>query len=33
MDGFAVKKMDDAVKSADIIVTATGNSYRLRPSF
>ncbi len=25
MDGFAVKKMDDAVKSADIIVTATGN--------
>ena len=26
MDGFAVKKMDDAVKEADIIVTATGNS-------
>ncbi len=25
MDGFAVKKMDDAVKGADIIVTATGN--------
>ena len=25
MDGFAVKKMDDAVKQADIIVTATGN--------
>jgi adenosylhomocysteinase len=25
MDGFAVKKMDDAVKEADIIVTATGN--------
>ena len=25
MDGFAVKKMDDAVKSADIVVTATGN--------
>ncbi len=25
MDGFAVKKMDDAVKDADIIVTATGN--------
>jgi adenosylhomocysteinase len=25
MDGFAVKKMDDAVKNADIIVTATGN--------
>ncbi|HEY8400666.1 MAG TPA: adenosylhomocysteinase [Cytophagaceae bacterium] len=25
MDGFEVKKMDDAVKRADIIVTATGN--------
>lgn len=25
MDGFAVKKMDDAVKGADIVVTATGN--------
>src|SRR6186713_2809341 len=25
MDGFAVKKMDDAVKRADIVVTATGN--------
>jgi adenosylhomocysteinase len=25
MDGFAVKKMDNAVKAADIIVTATGN--------
>jgi adenosylhomocysteinase len=25
MDGFAVKKMDDAVKQADIVVTATGN--------
>ncbi|MBS1680090.1 MAG: adenosylhomocysteinase [Bacteroidetes bacterium] len=25
MDGFAVKKMDEAVKGADIIVTATGN--------
>ncbi|NNC96002.1 MAG: adenosylhomocysteinase [Chitinophagales bacterium] len=25
MDGFAVKKMKDAVKQADIIVTATGN--------
>ena len=25
MDGFAVKRMDDAVKDADIIVTATGN--------
>ena len=25
MDGFEVKKMDDAVKKADIIVTATGN--------
>ncbi len=26
MDGFAVKKMSDAVKDADIVVTATGNS-------
>ena len=25
MDGYEVKKMDDAVKEADIIVTATGN--------
>ncbi len=25
MDGFAVKKMEDAVKQADIVVTATGN--------
>ena len=25
MDGFEVKKMDDAVKEADIVVTATGN--------
>ncbi len=25
MDGFAVKKMDNAVAEADIIVTATGN--------
>src|SRR5216684_3295734 len=25
MDGFAVKKMDEAVKGADIFVTATGN--------
>jgi len=25
MDGFEVKRMDDAVKEADIIVTATGN--------
>ncbi|MEZ4916381.1 MAG: adenosylhomocysteinase [Chitinophagales bacterium] len=25
MDGFAVKKMENAVKEADIIVTATGN--------
>jgi adenosylhomocysteinase len=25
MDGFAVKKMNDAVKEADIVVTATGN--------
>ncbi len=26
MDGFAVKKMENAVKEADILVTATGNS-------
>ena len=26
MDGFEVRKMDDAVKRADIIVTATGNT-------
>lgn len=25
MDGFAVKRMDDAVKEADIVVTCTGN--------
>ncbi len=25
MDGFAVKKMADAIKEADIVVTATGN--------
>jgi adenosylhomocysteinase len=25
MDGYAVKKMDEAVKDADIVVTATGN--------
>ena len=25
MEGFEVKKMDDAVKEADIVVTATGN--------
>jgi adenosylhomocysteinase len=25
MDGYAVKKMDDAIKEADIVVTATGN--------
>jgi len=25
MDGFAVKKMDDAIKQADIVVTTTGN--------
>ena len=25
MDGYAVKKMDDAVREADIVVTATGN--------
>src|SRR5580698_11338563 len=26
MDGYEVKKMDDAVKRADIVVTATGNT-------
>jgi adenosylhomocysteinase len=26
MDGFAVKRMDDAIKDADIVVTATGNA-------
>ena len=25
MDGFAVKRMDDVCKNADIIVTTTGN--------
>src|SRR5699024_11282475 len=25
MDGYEVKKMDDAIKEADIVVTATGN--------
>lgn len=25
MDGFEVKKMDDAILEADIVVTATGN--------
>ncbi|MGZ5243089.1 MAG: adenosylhomocysteinase [Bacteroidia bacterium] len=30
MDGFEVKKMDDAVKRADIIVTATGNKNIIR---
>ena len=25
MEGYEVKKMDDAVKEADIVVTATGN--------
>ena len=25
MEGFEVKKMNDAVKEADIVVTATGN--------
>jgi S-adenosylhomocysteine hydrolase len=25
MDGYEVKRMEDAVKEADIIVTATGN--------
>ncbi|MFA5668677.1 MAG: adenosylhomocysteinase [Balneolaceae bacterium] len=31
MDGFAVKKMDDAVKEGDIIVTATGNKDIVKP--
>lgn len=31
MDGYAVKKMDDAVKEADIIVTATGNKDIVKP--
>lgn len=31
MDGFAVKKMDDAVKEADIVVTATGNFGIIKP--
>ncbi|MFD3001200.1 adenosylhomocysteinase [Pontibacter toksunensis] len=30
MDGFAVKKMADAVKEADIVVTATGNKDIIR---
>jgi len=30
MDGFEVKKMDDAVKRADIVVTATGNTGIIR---
>ena len=30
MDGFAVKKMDDAIKEADIVVTATGNCNIIR---
>ncbi|MCJ8166878.1 adenosylhomocysteinase [Pontibacter sp. E15-1] len=32
MDGFAVKRMEDAVKEADIIVTATGNKDIIRES-
>ncbi|WP_209330710.1 adenosylhomocysteinase [Lunatimonas salinarum] len=32
MDGYAVKKMADAVKEADIIVTATGNKDIIRES-
>ncbi len=32
MDGFAVKRMDDAVKEADIVVTATGNFGIIRAS-
>jgi adenosylhomocysteinase len=31
MDGYAVKKMKDAVKEADIVVTATGNCNIIRP--
>jgi adenosylhomocysteinase len=31
MDGFAVRKMDDAVKEADIVVTATGNFGIIKP--
>lgn len=31
MDGYAVKKMEDAVKDADIVVTATGNKDIIRP--
>ncbi len=30
MDGFAVRKMDDAIKEADIVVTATGNCNIIR---
>src|SRR4249920_38075 len=30
MDGYQVKKMDDAVKEADIVVTATGNCNIIR---
>jgi len=30
MDGYAVKKMSDAVKEADIVVTATGNKDIIR---
>ncbi|WP_347157167.1 adenosylhomocysteinase [Pontibacter chitinilyticus] len=30
MDGFAVKKMADAIKEADIVVTATGNKNIIR---
>lgn len=31
MDGFEVKKMDDAVKEANIVVTATGNKDIIKP--
>ncbi len=31
MDGYAVKKMDNAVKEADIVVTATGNKDIVKP--
>ncbi|MDZ7659526.1 adenosylhomocysteinase [Fodinibius sp.] len=31
MEGYEVKKMDDAVKEADIVVTATGNKDIIKP--
>ena len=32
MEGYEVRKMEDAVKEADIIVTATGNRDIIRKS-